>query len=289
MKRHFLSIPTLLIAGLIWPLMMGSAHAQATRIFVASYGNDANDGSRGAPKRNFQPAHDAVAAGGQIVVLDTAGYGTLTINKSVAVTVPPGVNGFVTATGSASGIVISATANDKVSLRGLIVEGVSTGSNSGIRIAIADSVIIEDCTVRNFDRGVTVSPGASHTILRHCVVRGCGDRGVNVQPLAGDDVIVTLSDCRLEQNANWGLLAQTVTTGGGSSADVTLTNCFITGNLNPISAFNPFCVVRASDCVIVENTSAPSASGGGQVLSRVNNTLEFNDNGNTFPGTYNAK
>jgi hypothetical protein len=75
MKRHFLSIPTLLIAGLIWPLMMGSAHAQATRIFVASYGNDANDGSRGAPKRNFQPAHDAVAAGGQIVVLDTAGYG----------------------------------------------------------------------------------------------------------------------------------------------------------------------------------------------------------------------
>jgi hypothetical protein len=51
----------------------GNIHAQATKIFVASYGNDANDGSRASPKRNFQPAHDAVAAGGEIVALDTAG------------------------------------------------------------------------------------------------------------------------------------------------------------------------------------------------------------------------
>ncbi|MBV9126632.1 MAG: hypothetical protein JO117_00960, partial [Verrucomicrobia bacterium] len=70
-----------------------AAHAQSTKIFVASYGNDASDGSRGSPKRNFQAAHDAVAAGGEIVVLDTAGYGALSITKSVAVTVPPGVNG----------------------------------------------------------------------------------------------------------------------------------------------------------------------------------------------------
>jgi hypothetical protein len=51
----------------------GTLHAQATKIFVASYGNDASDGSRASPKRNFQPAHDAVAAGGEIVALDTAG------------------------------------------------------------------------------------------------------------------------------------------------------------------------------------------------------------------------
>ena len=44
---------------------------------------DTNDGTRGAPKRNFQPAHDALAAGGQIVVLDTAGYGALTIDRSI--------------------------------------------------------------------------------------------------------------------------------------------------------------------------------------------------------------
>lgn len=73
-----------------------TAQAQLTKIFVASFGNDANDGSRGAPKRNFQAAHDAVAAKGQIVVLDTAGYGALNITKSIEVTVPPGINGFAT-------------------------------------------------------------------------------------------------------------------------------------------------------------------------------------------------
>ena len=68
---------------LLYPLLLSALvtfapaplHAQtATKIFVASFGNDANDGSRGSPKRNFQSAHDAVAAGGQIVVLDTVGY-----------------------------------------------------------------------------------------------------------------------------------------------------------------------------------------------------------------------
>jgi hypothetical protein len=48
---------------------VSEVQAQATKIFVASFGDDANDGSRGAPKRNFQAAHNAVAANGQIVVL----------------------------------------------------------------------------------------------------------------------------------------------------------------------------------------------------------------------------
>src|SRR3954465_15299357 len=100
----------------------GAIEAALPKIFVASYGNDANSGSPAAPKRGFQAAHDAVAAGGQIIALDTAGYGALTITKSVALTVPPGVNGFVTVTGSANGITINAGPADSVSLRGLIVE-----------------------------------------------------------------------------------------------------------------------------------------------------------------------
>ena len=58
-----------------------AVHAQAAKIFVASYGNDANVGTPASPKRAFQAAHNAVAAGGQIVPLDTAGYGGLTITK----------------------------------------------------------------------------------------------------------------------------------------------------------------------------------------------------------------
>src|SRR3954468_23311892 len=90
--------------------------AAPSKIFVASYGNDANSGSPASPKRSFQAAHSAVANPGQIVVLDTPGYGPLTITKSVAVTAPPGVNGFVSVTGTSNAIQILAAADAVVSL-----------------------------------------------------------------------------------------------------------------------------------------------------------------------------
>src|SRR3954469_4172564 len=86
------------LATLLLALPLAAAHAAPAKIFVASYGNDANSGSPTSPMRSFQAAHDAVAAGGQIVVLDTAGYGALNINKSVSVFAPPGINGFITVT-----------------------------------------------------------------------------------------------------------------------------------------------------------------------------------------------
>src|SRR3954471_14177963 len=112
----------------LWLLLVAAPltalHAEApAKIFIASYGKDGNSGSPTSPKRAFQAAHDAVAAGGQIVVLDTAGYGALVINKSISVTVPPGVNGFVTVSGNSNGIVITAAPADTVVLRGLILEG----------------------------------------------------------------------------------------------------------------------------------------------------------------------
>src|SRR4051794_5450669 len=82
-RPHSLLIPALFLL-ILFPA--ASVHAQPIKIFVASYGSDTNDGSRGSPKRSFQAAHDAAAAGGQIVALDTAGYGALSISKSISVT-----------------------------------------------------------------------------------------------------------------------------------------------------------------------------------------------------------
>ena len=64
--------------------------------FVASYGDDPNDGSHSSPKRNFRAAHDAASDGGQIVVLDTAGHGRLSIAKSLEITTPTDITAFVT-------------------------------------------------------------------------------------------------------------------------------------------------------------------------------------------------
>ena len=178
---------------------------------MASTGNDANDGSRGSPKRNFQSAHDAVAAGGQIVVLDTAGYGQLNINKSLAVTVPPGVNGFVTVSGTNNAITVAAGAGSRVSLRGLIIEGggsrASIGSGPGFGIYVLDvgTLTVEDCTIRNFLDALVFAPanaGASPlTVLAvyNTSVRNCS-YGIDVQTPAGVSgvSIAYISGCRLD-------------------------------------------------------------------------------------------
>ncbi len=260
-----------------------SAQAQATKIFVASNGNDANDGSRGFPKRSFQPAHDAVAAGGSIVVLDTAGYGALNITKALVVTVPPGVNGFVSVTGSSDGITINAGSTAAVALRGLIIEGVGTGGTSGIRINSAASVRVEDCTVRSFGSGINLLSSGVQLTLANDNVRNCVSGLLAQLPAA----TVVASACRFEVNSSFGVVAGT--TSGGTGIDVTLSECVIAGNTVGVGGASAGTVVRLSDCVVFANSTGILQGSGAQILSRVNNTLEVNPNGNIFPGTYSAR
>ena len=262
-------------------------HAQLSKIFVASTGNDANDGSRGSPKRNFQGAHDAVVAGGQIVVLDTAGYGALNITKSLAVTVPPGVNGFVTVTGTTNGITVNATAAN-VALRGLIIEGGGLGGGgTGISATTLSFLFLEDCTVRNFSIGFAFFVNSpANLYMRNCVVRSCNS-GMEVRPSSAVTNVAGIIDCRFEQNSSFGVIAST--NGNGSNIDMTLEGCFVAGNNTGVQASASNSVIRVSNSTIINNASGIAAFATGQVLSRGNNTLEKNAALNGFPATYSAK
>ena len=282
------------LAALLLPLLLAAPltalHAQApTKIFVASYGSDANDGSRGAPKRNFQPAHDAVAAGGQIVVLDTAGYGALNITKSLAITVPPGVNGFTTVTGSNNGITINASGSDSVSLRGLIIEGGSAGGGSGIRINSAANVAVEDCTVRNFNVGIAVF-GPGKLYLRRCTVRACNAFGLQTELLDTGSISVIASNCQFDQiHADAVEVNDFSNSGGGNgNLDVTLRKCTVSGNNTGIDTFGAGARVRVDNCRITGNAKQIDYDGS-QVLTRLNNTVENNTTNNAFTGSYSAK
>src|SRR2546430_13238022 len=57
----------------------------APRTFVSGLGSDANPCTRTAPCRTFQMAHDTVDPNGEVLALDSAGYGTLTITKNVTI------------------------------------------------------------------------------------------------------------------------------------------------------------------------------------------------------------
>ena len=263
-------------------------HAQLPKIFVASFGNDANDGSRNAPKRNFQAAHDAVATGGEIVALDTAGYGKLSITKSVDITVPPGVNGFVTVSGNLDGVTIATGAGGVVSLRGLIVEGGGTaGSSSGILATSVGTLTVEDCTVRNFSEGIYVNSNtAAQVSLFNTAVRNCA-YGLDMENNGAITVVASATGCRVEKCSTAGVLA--LTNGSGGAVDFSLDGCTVRGNNEGVDATNPSAVLRASNCTITGNTTGVVASNGGQALSRANNTLEKNSQGTTFPGAYSAR
>lgn len=219
------------------------ARAQLTKIFVASFGNDANDGSRGAPKRNFQAAHDAVTSNGQIVVLDTAGYGTLSINKSVTVTVPAGITGFITAT-SGNAVTIDAGTAGIVALRGLTIEGAAIG----IQVTSVARLHISDC------------------LLRACTVAGIQDNSTGA---------VYIRDTAFHDNDR-ALFVQCTT----GLAPVSVEHCRFEGNFFGIRGQdNARISVRDSVANGIAPTGAPSSYGGFVILGGASrNGVMFCDN-----------
>src|ERR1051326_6903442 len=129
-----------------------TASAQSTRVFVAAQGSDGNACTFAAPCRTFQHAHDVVAAGGEIDVLDPAGYGAVTITKSISIQGHQ-FSGISTPSGG-TGITINASASDDINLSGLIIEGAGLGQ-LGIVFNTGRSLSIENCVIRNvFNDGI---------------------------------------------------------------------------------------------------------------------------------------
>jgi hypothetical protein len=272
------SVLALLATGFV---AVSEAQAQLTKIFVASFGNDVNDGSRGSPKRNFQAAHNAVAAGGQIVVLDTAGYGQLTITKSLAVTVPPGVNGFVTVTGTNDAITVAAGAGSVVSLRGLIIEGggnrqsTGNGPGFGIHVTSVGWLSVEDCTIRNFLDALPFAPanGAPYLALHNTIVRNCR-YGIDLQGVDNGGSLAVISGCRLE-NLGDALFATGVVIADLADSEIAQseTAIRIASNAGPVFFYVSNCKFNQVPSGIVGGDTGNSK----YVVSYGNNTTSISD------------
>src|ERR1039457_3714481 len=134
--------------GIHGSLSAGPAQAQNARSFVSGHGSDAAACTLAAPCRTLAAAFAVTNAGGEIDVLDPAGYGALTINKAISI-VNDGVGtaGVIVPSGGI-GITISAGTNDAVSLRGLSVEGGGVGA-TGIKFNAGKSLTVENCVIRH--------------------------------------------------------------------------------------------------------------------------------------------
>src|SRR2546428_12732805 len=130
-------------------LFASAVNAQLNRTFVASFGNDANDCSRATPCRSFSGAIVKTNAGGEIIVLDSAGYGaSLNITQAISVTAPTGIYGGMTPT-SGPAITINAP-GAAVVLPGLYLN--SIGGVGGVNGSDVGVLHIEKCVVAAFQR-----------------------------------------------------------------------------------------------------------------------------------------
>jgi hypothetical protein len=151
----------LLAVAVIGPPM---AVAQATRTWVSGVGDDANPCSRTAPCKTFAGAISKTANGGEINCLDPGGFGGVTITKSLTIKCQY-TEGGVLVSGT-NAIVINATATDRVTLRGLDINGIGTGAQTslvGIKVLSAAYVNILDSEISRFKVGIDVASTAVTT------------------------------------------------------------------------------------------------------------------------------
>src|SRR5471030_3063952 len=140
----------------------------ANRAWVSGKGIDqAGCGAPTAPCRSLQYAHDnIVVAGGEIDVLDPAGYGAITITKSISI-VNDGVGtaGVQQPTAHAVAITIQAGPSDAIVLRGLNIQGLGV-ADSGVFLNSGGQLSIENCSISGFaftDLGFApTSPSSLH-------------------------------------------------------------------------------------------------------------------------------
>jgi hypothetical protein len=145
-------------------LLAPPAAATVQRTFVASYGLDTNACSLTAPCRTFTTALLQTNAGGEVVVLDSAGYGTFQVGGSVTITVPSGIYAGITVSGNyGTGAYVHGAGID-VTLRGLRFNAQPGTSTIGVWFAQGSTgtrLSIDGCTFSNFTAGGIETLGAN--------------------------------------------------------------------------------------------------------------------------------
>ena len=154
------------------------AQAQATRTWVSGVGDDVNPCSRTAPCKTFGGAISKTLTDGEIDCLDPAGYGAVTITKSITIDCG-GQFGWLVGEGPQSAIVINAPGIN-VRLRNLSIRG-QFGGGQGILFSAGNALFVENCTIWNFSNGAGLgiefipSAGTAQLYVTDSLVQGNGN------------------------------------------------------------------------------------------------------------------
>jgi hypothetical protein len=173
------------------------------RSFVASSGLDTNPCTLQLPCRGFAAAIALTDANGELIVLDSAGYGPVTVTKSASIVAPAGVYAGISVFAGQDGVTVNAGATDKVVLRGLAING--QDGNRGIVVAAGGQVHVENCVVSNMGGdGVQVNGGTAVYIAGSALRSNTGN-GIHV---AAGTAEVHVDDTRVSNNVFRGIFVE---------------------------------------------------------------------------------
>ncbi|MBV9927786.1 MAG: hypothetical protein JOZ96_22390 [Acidobacteria bacterium] len=180
--RIFSATVKALTLAIVISVFASAANAQATRTWVSGVGADDNPCSRTAPCKTFAGAYSKTATGGEISVLDPAGYGTITIGKSITIDGGSGAGwASILASGVSGAIIVNPGAGGVVRLRNISINGNGTGTD-GIRFLSGTSLHVENVRIFGFTGdGVELAftgAAAGRLNARNLVISECGGSGV---------------------------------------------------------------------------------------------------------------
>ena len=287
-----------LLAGVVLCIASLSAHAQSTRTWVSSSGNDGNSCSRSSPCATFAGAYNKTTTGGVINVVDAGAYAGVTISKSITIEGATGSQNGVLASGGTTAFVINGSGINVV-LRNLQITGVPPSSPgfNGVRIQNAASVTIDNCDISGFKavsagnaNGVLIDPtnaGVYRVLIINSRIsdNGYGNDGggVRVRPTGGSTfVFTTIRNSEIYNNNGYGVLSR-------DRSFVTISDTGIVGNkrsgVNVLTS-GSLAETVVTDSLLVDNGSvnAPSeasvtSSGPASFINITGNTIVQNENG----------
>lgn len=262
----------------------------APRTFVsAQTGSDVNVCSVQQPCRSFAAAKSFTDTNGEIVVLDSGGYGAVTIDRGMVIVAPSGIHAAITAT-SGTAITVNAGSAETVVLQGLYISGAGGGVH-GIDYVTGGRLVVDHCVISNFSNSaVTASAGGGHLYVADSVARNAL-AGFIYGTLDASPIRGTFTRVRVE-NTTYGIapsanahatVTQSVASGNGYGFYSGASGSSVLNIDSSVTTFNQcgiftFGISRVRNSLITQNTTG---------IAGVNN-FSFGNNGVSGNGTNGA-
>ncbi|HZZ92473.1 MAG TPA: hypothetical protein VFE23_07915 [Usitatibacter sp.] len=246
MTKTLLRLIVLVTAFLCVPL---AANAQAFRAYLASYGNDANPCTVGAPCRLLPAALNAIVPGGEVWMLDSANYnaGTVTITTNANIMAVPGQVGSIVAVAGSPAVIIGAGLS--VSFKNVyITNNANNPGTDGIQMTTG-TLSVQDSVFAVSSNGIFAN-GAANVSVHQSMFRG-GFRGIFVQDGAKADVSSS-------KFASVGYSLVAFAAGTATTTTLNIRDCAITGGTTGVVSAGE--LSGATVRVTVHNSTVSNAS-----------------------------